>query len=179
MLWIVITTLWLFLPAYTPNNFAVLLGGGKPLDLGKKFIDGKRIFGDGKTFRGFFAGFFGGIITGLIQYRIESFFGFKFFTSLNFNSAITLFLLLSTGSLAGDVTGSFIKRRIGLERGERAILLDQLDFLIAAILLSSLHEDFHRLYTPEIIVIAILITPILHVLTNFIAYLLRFKDVPW
>jgi len=179
MLWIVITTLWLFLPAYTPNNFAVLLGGGKPLDLGKNFINGKRIFGDGKTFRGFFAGFFGGMITGILQYRIEDFFGLKLFTSLDFHSAIALFFLLSAGSLTGDIAGSFIKRRAGIERGERAILLDQLDFLIAAILLSSFHKDFHLLYKPEILAVAILITPILHVLTNFIAYLLRFKDVPW
>ncbi len=43
----VVKTIWLLLPAYTPNNFAVLFGGGTPIDLGKKFIDGKRILGDG------------------------------------------------------------------------------------------------------------------------------------
>jgi len=35
--------IWLMLPAYTANPMAVVFGGGTPIDLGKKWIDGKRI----------------------------------------------------------------------------------------------------------------------------------------
>lgn len=172
-------TLWLLLPAYSPNNLAVITGGGKPIDFGKRFIDGRRILGDGKTIRGFAGGLAGGVLMGTIQYMIEVSFGFSVFSILSFISALKLFFLLSFGSLVGDMVGSFIKRRIGIERGERAPLLDQLDFLVFALILASLHESFWKLFSPEIIVVGIVITPLLHRITNYIAYLLKLKDVPW
>lgn len=179
MLWALIKTIWLFLPAYTPNNFAVIFGGGKPIDLGKNFVDGRRILGDGKTFRGFFGGLFGGILTGVIQYRIESLLGLEYFSSLSFTSALALFTFLSLGSLTGDMLGSFIKRRAGIDRGGKAPLIDQLDFLVVAILFASLHSSFYSLYSLDVLVLAVIITPLLHRLINVIAYLLRLKDVPW
>ncbi len=179
MLWTLIKTIWLFLPAYTPNNFAVIFGGGKPVDLGKNFVDGRRILGDGKTFRGFLGGFFGGVLTGILQYSIEPVLGLRYFTSIPFTSALTLFALLSLGSLTGDMLGSFIKRRLGIERGGKAPLLDQLDFLIMAVVFASMHSSFASLYTTGTIILALIITPLLHRIVNFIAYLLRLKDVPW
>ena len=58
--------LWV-LPAYVANAVPVLLGGGKPLDFGKKFSDGTRIFGDGKTIRGCFAGIVAGSFIGFVE----------------------------------------------------------------------------------------------------------------
>ena len=49
------------LPAYLPNPIAALVGGGTPIDLGRNFTDGKRVFGDGKTYRGLIIGIFAGI----------------------------------------------------------------------------------------------------------------------
>ena len=54
-----ISAFWYILPAYLANATPVLLGGGKPLDLGLKWLDGERLFGDHKTFRGFFRWFIG------------------------------------------------------------------------------------------------------------------------
>jgi len=179
MLTLIFNTIWLFLPAYTPNNFALVFGGGKPIDMGKNFFDGIRILGDGKTFRGFFGGLVGGTITGLVQYFIEPVLKINFFSGMDLSSALSLFLFLSLGSLSGDMVGSFIKRRLNIERGGKAPILDQLDFLIFAIIFASFHENFHRLYTSEIILAGIILTPLLHRLTNFIAYLLKLKDVPW
>lgn len=179
MFTLIFKAIWLFMPSYTPNNFAVITGGGKPVDFGKKFVDGRRILGDGKTFRGFAGGFFGGIFTGLVQYKVEEILNFQIFSSLTFYEAISLFILLSLGSLLGDMAGSFVKRRLGFERGKKVPILDQLDFLVFSIVLASFHESFYTLYTAEIILIAIVITPILHRLTNLIAYLLKLKDVPW
>ena len=68
----VITTLLLeallfIFPAYCANGTPVLAGGGLPMDLGKNFFDGKRIFGSNKTFRGFFFGLTIGILVGLVE----------------------------------------------------------------------------------------------------------------
>lgn len=46
MIDIVLTAMWLMLPAYIPNSNAVVFAGGKP-------IDGGRNLGDGKTTEGF------------------------------------------------------------------------------------------------------------------------------
>ena len=75
---LVLTTIWLLIPAYTPNNFAVLVGGGRPIDFGKNFIDGKRILGNGKTVRGFIGGLAGGILCANLQYALEKLFNFEF-----------------------------------------------------------------------------------------------------
>lgn len=179
MFTLIFKAIWLFMPSYTPNNFAVVIGGGMPIDLGRNFIDGKRIFGDGKTFRGFAGGVTGGVITGVVQYKVERIIGIQMFSLLSFNDAILLFFLLSAGSLTGDMIGSFIKRRLGFERGEKAPLLDQLDFLVFSIILASFHKSFFLLYSMEVLLLGILVTPLLHRLTNFIAHLLRLKDVPW
>src|SRR2546423_15390652 len=48
--------LWFFLPAFVANPFAVLSGGGAPIDGGRNLSDGQRIFGDGKTWRGLVGG---------------------------------------------------------------------------------------------------------------------------
>jgi len=47
----VVTAVWLMLPAYIPNNAAVLGGGGRPID-GGRTLGGHRMLGDGKTWRG-------------------------------------------------------------------------------------------------------------------------------
>ena len=48
--------LWFIFPAYCANAAPVIFGGGKPMDFGKKFFDGKPFLGAHKTFRGFLAG---------------------------------------------------------------------------------------------------------------------------
>ena len=169
------------LPAYIPNNIAVLTGGGKPVDFGKYFIDGKRILGDGKTFRGFFGGIAGGMSVGIIEYGIEALAGLSYFSSLEFLRAIRLFIGLSAGALIGDMFGSFIKRRFGVERGSPFPVLDQLDFVFGAFLISYLFtkRTFLELFSIKIIITAVIITPVLHILVNFLAYKIGKKDVPW
>jgi CDP-2,3-bis-(O-geranylgeranyl)-sn-glycerol synthase len=180
MLYLLLKTIWLLIPAYTPNNFAVVFGGGIPIDLGKNFVDGKRILGDGKTIRGFIFGVLGGILCGTIQFNLENFLGIAFFSSLSFPDAFVLVSSLSFGSLSGDLLGSFIKRRIGIKRGQALPFFDQLTFLVVAFLFAyTFSPFFHHLFTIKVIVAAIIITPILHLLTNYIAFKLGLKDVPW
>ena len=61
---VILQAFWLILPAYIANGSAVLVGGGTPIDFGKTWRDGKRILGDGKTWRGLFAGAILGMIGG-------------------------------------------------------------------------------------------------------------------
>ncbi len=179
MLRLILTTVWLLLPAYTPNNFAVIFGGGTPIDLGRKFIDGKRILGDGKTIRGFIFGVLGGLFVAHIQLVIERFANLSFFSSLEYHTFLVLSFSLSFGALFGDSFGSFIKRRFGVERGASFPLLDQLSFIVFALLFASRINDFWKLYSNEVIITGFILTPLLHLATNFIAYRLGIKKVPW
>jgi len=157
MLDIILSALWFILPAYVANGAPVMLGGGTPIDLGRKFLDGKRILGDGKTFKGFFAGVLTGTFIGTLQGRL------------------VLGFFLSIGALVGDMAGSFVKRRLNIKRGDSAPLLDQLDFILGAVLFSLI---FARNYVAtDIIVTALLITPVLHLLANRVTYKVGYKDV--
>lgn len=176
---ILIKTVWLLLPAYTPNNFAVIFGGGKPIDFGKKFLDGRRILGDGKTWRGFFFGVLGGILVAHIQILLESSFGFRIYSSLSYFVFVQLVFMLSLGSMVGDSIGSFIKRRFGFERGRSFPILDQLTFLLFSLLLASMIDCFYRLFTLDVVITALILTPILHLFVNVLAYKLKLKDVWW
>ena len=49
------------LPLYFGNAAPTILGGGPPIDRGRYWRDGKRILGDGKTIRGFWAAVLVGI----------------------------------------------------------------------------------------------------------------------
>jgi CDP-2,3-bis-(O-geranylgeranyl)-sn-glycerol synthase len=83
--------------------------------------------------------------------------------------------LLSFGALIGDLIGSFIKRRLNLERGQPAPPLDQLDFIIGALAFSFI------VFIPpiEIIIVLLVLTPIIHLIANVIGYKLRLKKEPW
>ncbi len=180
-MFLILKTIWILLPSYTPNNFAVVFGGGKPIDFGKNFLDGKRLLGDGKTFRGFIFGVLGGIFIANLQYLIEIVANVKIYSVLNYTSFVLFASTLAVGSLLGDMFGSFIKRRLNIERGKPVPLLDQLDFLVFSLGLALLifPDYFKSIFTTSIIIIAFVITPILHFLTNFIAYKLGLKEVPW
>ena len=63
-------SVYYIIPAYVANGFAVVTGGGRPIDLGRKFSDKRRILGDGKTIRGFTGGLIIGFSAGLLQLLI-------------------------------------------------------------------------------------------------------------
>lgn len=53
---VIVITLALIMPAYFTNAGMLIVGGGKPIDNGYICKDGRRLFGPGKTWRGFFLG---------------------------------------------------------------------------------------------------------------------------
>jgi CDP-2,3-bis-(O-geranylgeranyl)-sn-glycerol synthase len=172
---IIIQAIWLMIPAYIANPMAVVLGGGKPIDLGKNWIDGRRILGDGKTIRGLIGGTLCGILAGIIQIMISK--EFEIFTVPTLIAVITL----SFGALFGDIVKSFFKRRLGYIRGAQLPLIDQLDFVIGAWFLTYIFEPkwFIQNFNIEQIVTILILTPVLHRLTNIIGYRFKLKKEPW
>ena len=149
-------------PAYCANAAPVLAGGGLPMDFGKNFVDGRRVFGQNKTFRGFFFGLIIGVFVGLVEYAV---FGYPL-----------LFSFLSPlGALFGDLTGAFFKRRLDIAPGGLLPIVDQVDFVVGAVLFSLPLG----IVSWELAVTVMLVTPPIHLLTNFVAYKLKLKSNPW
>ena len=173
---ILFNSLIYILPAYVANAAACVFGGGVPVDLGKCFLDGRRLLGDGVTYRGFFFGLLCGCIAAafesvLLNLDIVGTSEFYY----NLFKWIYVGFFLSLGALFGDMVGSFIKRRLGIERGRPAPLLDQLDFVVCAMLFAY---PFAPL-TLDMIVTILIITPVIHLSSNIVAYLLGIKNIWW
>jgi CDP-2,3-bis-(O-geranylgeranyl)-sn-glycerol synthase len=168
---------WIMLPAYVPNPAAVLGGGGTPIDLGRRFSDGRRILGDGKTIRGFFAGVAAGVAVGAIQIALQSIVPSLPVPAHTGSSVI----LLAVGALTGDAVKSFFKRRAGKERGAKWPIADQYDLVAGALLFLAVFDLSWFLAEITFIrfIIILIITPVLHRLVNLIGYAARLKDVPW
>ncbi|HUR70101.1 MAG TPA: CDP-2,3-bis-(O-geranylgeranyl)-sn-glycerol synthase [Candidatus Thermoplasmatota archaeon] len=179
------TALWLMLPAYLSNMLPVFVGGGAPIDLGRSWRDGKRILGDGKTWRGLLlAPLLAAILTGGLQWLVDH---TAWGTSYGFPGWggwprwFLLAYLMGLGALTGDAVESFIKRRTGRDRGEKWFPWDQLDFILGSLLFAFLlmPTRFLGLFTPERLIVILLLTPVLHLFVNYLGYRLGLKDVPW
>lgn len=177
--------LWLFLPAMVPNSAAVLFGGGTKIDFGRSW-KGKRIFGDGKSWRGFFGGALSGVLVGLILLGISYIFDPEGMWGYGpFWQNVGIIVCLAFGALLGDLTGAFIKRRLGMERGQKAPVLDQYDFVAGAFLVTALFfpdwiyanyiEGWH---IAALIFILVLMFSI-HRVVNIAAYKMGLKKEPW
>jgi CDP-2,3-bis-(O-geranylgeranyl)-sn-glycerol synthase len=172
-----LSAIWIMLPAYLPNPIAALVGGGTPIDMGRNFPDGRRVFGDGKTYRGLVIGIFAGIGIGLVEIWLAGVYGWENLPEQTYLS-ITL---LATGALLGDLCKSFFKRRLGKERGAKWPVADQYDLVAGAFLLLLIFDPawlFSEVSLAAFICILI-ITPILHRAVNIIGYLVKVKEVPW
>ncbi len=165
---------WLMIPAYIANPMAVVLGGGTPIDLGKNWRDGHRILGDGKTIRGLAGGTLCGILAGLIQIQLSPGGIFEAPTQ-------TAIITLSFGALLGDIVKSFFKRRIGFTRGAQLPLIDQLDFVVGAWVLTYIFDPkwFVQNFTIQILIIILVLTSVLHRMTNILGYRIKLKKEPW
>jgi CDP-2,3-bis-(O-geranylgeranyl)-sn-glycerol synthase len=182
----ILQAFWLIIPAYIANASAVLVGGGTPVDFGKKWKDGKRILGDGKTWRGLFAGAFIGMTAGFGLAVAAKYIVFSDFAYLNlsdfegFPLMIPIIFSLCFGALIGDITKSFFKRRIGKNRGEDWFLFDQIDFILGALLFSFFvsvilqvselmsNNWFFENFTLWHILFLVIITPFIHLTANFL-----------
>lgn len=150
------------LPAYIGNGAPILFGGGKPLDFKRK-INNKRLFGDNKTIRGTLFIMVGALAVGLAEYPL-------------FHYMLPVSVLLGIGTIVGDLIGSFIKRQMSLKPGRSLPVMDQYGFFIVAMLLALPLGHLPSIYGIAFLVV---LTGLLHVLTNLGAHMLRLKSVPW
>ncbi|MHA1490132.1 MAG: CDP-2,3-bis-(O-geranylgeranyl)-sn-glycerol synthase [Promethearchaeota archaeon] len=165
---ILIFSLLFIVPGYIANAGMVIVGGGKPIDGGKMWKDGRRIFGDHKTWRGLIKGpLFIGIPISIgifliflilwpsimeIQVAAAEMGQYKIYPDLiiyeyyfiggpfplGFLLLIVRIILCSYGAAVGDLIGSFLKRRFNIESGAPFWVVDQLDFVIFAIFFTSI-----------------------------------------
>jgi CDP-2,3-bis-(O-geranylgeranyl)-sn-glycerol synthase len=159
---LVVESMKFIFPAYCANAVPVIAGGGTPMDFGKNFFDGKRVFGKNKTFRGFFFGFAVGMAVGLVELIL-------------FDYPLLFAVLSPLGALLGDLAAAFLKRRLGIAPGGLLPIIDQVDFVVGALLFSLPLA----IISWELAIAVIIITPPIHLLTNFLAYKLKLKKNPW
>lgn len=176
---LIATAFWAMLPAYVPNNAAVLAGGGRPIDGGREWR-GARLLGDGKTWRGTAAGTIAGVGLALALNAAAGPASTAVGISLPTFTLPAAFAL-AFGAMCGDIGASFVKRRSGRERGAAFPGLDQLDFVIGALALAFIVDTGWAIdvFTLPVLAVVVLMTPLLHVTTNGIAYALGLKNEPW
>lgn len=190
---VVLQAFWIVIPIYVANASAVIVGGGIPIDFGKTGKDGRRILGDGKTWRGLFSGTFLGMTAGFglvvaASYLSASEYAFLGLTNFEgFPVMILILFSLCFGALLGDVVESFFKRRIGKDRGQDWIPFDQLDFLVGALTLSFVVSEllwllqvtrdswFFQSLTIWHVLILLVVTPFIHITTNALLRKIRQK----
>lgn len=171
----------LILPAYFANSAPLYVNPHKgkssatPVDFGRNFVDGHRIFGDGKTWEGLV----GGIAAGWLAGSLMGMLGF-IPLGFSFDQWFWISLFLGMGAMAGDLVGSFVKRRLDVGRGGRFPYFDQLGFVILSL-------AFATAAAPEIgysigfwgYAVLLLLSYCTHIFFNWFAFKIGLKSVPW
>jgi CDP-2,3-bis-(O-geranylgeranyl)-sn-glycerol synthase len=155
-------------PIFVKNSFKFL---AKPIDRGVKY-HGKPLFGKNKTWRGLIFGTLYGIGTAYLQYRFPN-----SLVLINYDSWLIFGALMGFGAIFGDLIESYIKRRVGIKPGHRFVPWDQMDFTIGALLLSAyfIPGDIRL----KVVLTLLIISPLLHILTNHVAFYLKLRNEKW
>lgn len=174
--------LFFALPIYLANMAPVFMKWmplfNVPLDFGKSFR-GYRIFGKNKTWRGMVVGIiFAVLMIYLQKYLFQSFKAIREISIFDYAQSQSLLyfgVLLGFGAILGDALKSFFKRQFCIRPGKSWVPFDQLDFVVGGLAFGAI------IFWPgwQIVLILVVVTPVLHWLTNVAAYKLKLKDVPW
>ena len=152
----------------------------KPLDLGKS-LGGRRIFGDHKTFRGFFINMVFCVLGTLVQAGIQNIAGLPSWLALIDYREHWLLLgtLIGLGMTIGELPNSFLKRRLDISPGKKRpglgglcfFLWDQVDLTI------GIWICIFWLVNPTVglVLWSFLLTILLHVSISTIGYLLGMR----
>ena len=156
-----------------------------PIDLGKNFIDGKRLFGDNKSYIGFISMILFCIIFQVIWSIICKYLGFENNNELYFIYENTIHFNILIGFLFGftymicELPNSFIKRRINImpgktDKGIKGIIffvIDQIDSLIGVffvlMLFNGMSLSRYLLY--------LFVGALTHISINLLLYGLRIR----
>ncbi|MDO8669554.1 MAG: CDP-2,3-bis-(O-geranylgeranyl)-sn-glycerol synthase, partial [Candidatus Buchananbacteria bacterium] len=183
LMWdLIIKSIYFVLPAYLANMAPVICDKlklfrflARPIDGGRK-LGSQPIFGSSKTWRGLFSGALFGLITTSFQAYLYNYDFFKDISLIDYPSNFIAFGLLSgLGAMVGDLIKSFFKRRLNKKSGSSWPVFDQLDFVLGFLLFTY----YFSAPAVPIILTILLLTLILHPLTNLVSYALGFKKVWW
>jgi CDP-2,3-bis-(O-geranylgeranyl)-sn-glycerol synthase len=189
LLLLLIQSAYFLIPAYFANmappiakKFKFLESLKIPIDRGKKFSDGRSLFGQNKTYRGYVVGIIGGIIGAYIQMLLFKYPIFQNISiiGIDYTSHFVVLLLgvlLGFGAITGDLIESFLKRRVGMDSGESFVPWDQIDHVIGAYIF-VLPIVFYAL-TWKLFLCSIIITFFLHVIINHISFYMNIRQEKW
>ena len=168
----------------------VLKALNRPIDGGRDFRDGNRIFGRNKTWKGF-TGYIVfavlcAVIWGLICENVPYLFRYNYFYTYHKNG---LLYNLMIGALLGlayalfELPNSFIKRRLGIEEGRPAkgitrwmfVFFDQADSVFGCVLVLTL------VYRMTVLAYFgyVLIGAATHIVINILLYSARLRKNPF
>ncbi|HLC90135.1 MAG TPA: CDP-archaeol synthase [Candidatus Nanoarchaeia archaeon] len=166
MKWLLIVqALYFFLPAYIANMSPVIF---KWVPLFNTPIWEKKL-GKHKTWRGLIIGTVVGTFVFWLQ-KLAFSNGFESLALIDYNDfSLLLGFFLGLGAMLGDMAESYLKRQRNIAPGEPWMPWDQLDFVFGGLLLSFL------VYVPQagVVLTLIVLSPLLHVLFNYLGYLLH------
>ncbi len=176
---LILQSLYFMLPAYfanmAPEIFKKINILPFPVDFGKEW-KGKRIFGSHKTWGGLVYA----AVVGLSMFYLQRYlYQFPLFQQLSFvdytQMTPLLGFLLGFGAILGDLIESFFKRRVGVEPGKPWIPFDQLDFVVGALVLSA----FVVVLPIKAYAVILVVSPLLHIVVDHVAYWLRIRKEKW
>ena len=173
--------IWIKLP--------VLKSTAKPIDAGKNFVDGKRIFGDNKTWKGIIGyvllNTFFAVIWGFVC-KIGTLESLDFFYVNHENTVVFNLLvgvLLGLGYSLFELPNSFLKRRLDITPGKTIkgfwkvffIFLDQADSIFGCALVVWLFYDCGILLYLGFVAVG----AFTHILLNVLLYLAKLRKNPF
>ncbi len=150
-------SIWFMLPAYAAT---IVPFYARKINFLNYPIN-KKLFGQNKTYRGFFFGIAWAIFIAYLQVELYT----KYFVvkalSIVLYDRINYFLfgfLLGFGALFGDLVKSFFKRRLNIKEGKSWFPFDSIDYVLGALLYISF------LFVPSIehIIGIIILSTMLH-----------------
>jgi CDP-diglyceride synthetase len=158
----------------------------KPIDNNKCFFDGKRIFGDNKTWKGFFgmivfaisSTVIWGLVCGKIPYlNAHNYLYRNYDNSVIYNAGIGF--LLGLAYAICELPNSFLKRRVDIKPGKTAkglksilfVLLDQADSIFGCVLVIFIFYKMRILFYFAYVCIG----AVTHILINMLLYIAKLR----
>lgn len=180
LLLFVFQCIYLLLPAAFANMAPVFFKRVNflkyPVDFNMK-LAGKPMLGRNKTYRGVF---FGIIFSTALVFMQKMLYGIPFFHGASLidygeTSFLLLGFLLGFGAALGDLTESFVKRRLDMSPGQRLIFLDQTDWVIGSLAMLCF------VYVPTIIMALTAMAAffLLHAISKHIGYYTGLEESRW
>ena len=102
--------------------------------------------------------------------------GFRSLAVIDYSDfSIWLGLLLGFGAIFGDAVKSYYKRKAEIKEGNPWPVFDQIDFVVGGLVFSWF------VYVPpaEVALIVLILSPVLHLIVNYVGYLLGIRKTKY